>query len=105
MHGHGYKKKIVSVPFWGSFEDSQSECENERNRRQRRRRRRRRLCMLNIRVSRSTLLLESSRYPTNILDPVTETINNRTEPDAYRVWGPAREACAAASISSSHKSE
>jgi hypothetical protein len=28
----------------------------------------------------STLLLESSRHPTNILDPVTETINNRTEP-------------------------
>ena len=28
----------------------------------------------------STLLLVSSRHPTNILDPVTETINNRTEP-------------------------
>ena len=27
----------------------------------------------------STLLLESSRPPTNILDPVTETINNRTQ--------------------------
>ena len=28
----------------------------------------------------STLLLESSWHPTNILDPVTETINNRTKP-------------------------
>jgi hypothetical protein len=28
----------------------------------------------------STLLLVSSRHPTNILDQVTETINNRTEP-------------------------
>ena len=43
--------------------------------------------MLNIRMSRtpvegssSTLLFESSWHPTNILDPVTETINNRTKP-------------------------
>jgi hypothetical protein len=35
----------------------------------------------------STLLLESSRHPTNILDPVTETINNRTSRHALAYWG------------------
>ena len=35
----------------------------------------------------SALLLEpeSSRHPTNIPDPVTETINNRTEPNRYGI--------------------